>query len=48
MDDKNVHQDKKKEDLYKAYSDKKWVGGALELFLRKFRLVSFLVSLAFL
>jgi hypothetical protein len=46
MDGKNVNQEKIKEDLYKASSDKKGVGGAMELFLRKFRLVSFMVSLS--
>jgi hypothetical protein len=42
-ENQNVSQ---REELYKASSDKKGVGGALELFLRKFRLVSFMVSLA--
>lgn len=46
MDGKNVNQDNMKEDLYKASSDKKGVGGALEIFLRKFRLVSFILSLS--
>ncbi len=46
MEGIDVSKDKNREDLYEASTDKKGVGGALEMFLRKFRLVSFMVSLA--
>ena len=46
MEGKDIPKEKQREDLYNASSDKQGVGGSLEIFLRKFRLVSFLVSLS--
>lgn len=48
MQGKPVTEEKKKEDLYAASSDKKGLGGAFEVFIRRFRLVSFIVTLAIL
>ncbi len=48
MEKKIVNEERKKEDPYGASSDKKGLGGALEFFIRKFRLPSFIVTLAFL
>ena len=46
MEGKHFTEEKKTEDLYGVSSDKKGLGGALEVFIRRFRLVSFVVTLA--
>ncbi len=46
MEGKKTQEEQKREDLYGANSDRKGAGGLLELFIRKFRLVSFIVFLA--
>lgn len=48
MEGKNVSEQKMREDLYGATTNKKGVGGALELFIRRFRIVSFVITLAIL
>ena len=46
MERKNTSTEKAREDLYGASTDKKGVGGVLEVFIRKFRLFSFIVTLS--
>jgi len=48
MEKKGITEEKKREDLYGASSEKEGLGGTLEVFIRKFRLPSFIVTLAFL
>ena len=40
-----MEKEKKREDLYAATTDRKGIGGFLEIFLRKFRMVSFIIAL---
>jgi hypothetical protein len=48
MRGKNVSEEKMREDMYAAASDKKGAGRFFEVFIRRFRVVSFLIALAFL
>jgi len=48
MDKKEISEAKKREDLYGAGTDKEGLGGVIEFIIRKFRLPSFIITLAFL
>jgi hypothetical protein len=48
MEKKVIAEEKKREDLYGASSEKGGLGGVLEVIIRKFRLPSFIITLAFL